>query len=92
MLEFVKGLLGLRLHPNGTMHLHDKALNPSSCISPCQVEAQLPPGLAATWPADIRQIELGGLNVGVLRNCSIDATVTYTPAGGVALAYTIWGS
>ena len=95
VLELLKGLLGLRLHPNGTMHLYHKAVDPSSCTrdKPCRVvQLSVPQKVAASWPADILQVELGGINVGAQQNCSIVATVNYTSAARVALTYTISGS
>jgi hypothetical protein len=94
ILELLKGLLGLRLHPDGTMHLYHKTVDPSSCTAatPCWVQLAVPQETAATWPADIAAISLGGINVGKHHNCSIDAAVNYTSAKGVALAYTIWSS
>ena len=56
---------------------------------PCTMNADLPDEIAKTWPKGLAKVELGGVNLGGHRNCSIDASVAETPDGAISLAYVI---
>jgi hypothetical protein len=89
ILELLKALLGLRVAPNGTMHLYHQAVHIKKCsASPCTLHITIPKELRARWPADILRIDLGGLNVGRHLNVSVSAAVTYS-AQAIDLQYTI---
>eukprot|EP01052_Picozoa_sp_SAG31_P026301 SAG31_NODE_2374_length_5842_cov_18.784433_1_plen_1112_part_00 len=89
ILELLKRLLGLQFHPDGTMRLYDKVVEPAVCTAtrPCQMNLVVPARVVATWPPDIRRIELGGINAGTQRNVSIDANISYSDA--ISLQHTI---
>jgi hypothetical protein len=53
------------------------------------MNADLPDEIAKTWPKGLAKVELGGVNLGGHRNCSIDASVAETPDGAISLAYVI---
>jgi hypothetical protein len=80
-LELLKALLGFKSSADGTLRLHGNItisggeLEKCSARSPCEARADLAAGVAMTWPAGVARVVLGGLNIGVHRNCSIDASI-----------------
>jgi hypothetical protein len=78
MLELLKAMLGLRVLPDGTMHLHGSnrvaanAVHPVQCTEQaCRRTVSLPAAIATTFPAGLRLVELGGFSVDTHRNVSI---------------------
>eukprot|EP00935_MAST-01C_sp_MAST-1C-sp1_P001214 g1214.t1 len=95
-LQLLKTLLGLDLGTDGSMQLYGEAVDVASCTAtaPCSVKLSLPLDIASTWPTDLAKIELGGINVGLQRNVSIECTIAYEQEASadaplVALAYTV---
>lgn len=80
-LELLKALLGFKSSPDGTLRLHGNVtitsaeLEKCSARSPCEVRVVLASDITMTWPAGVARVVLGGLNIGVHRNCSIDGTI-----------------
>ena len=80
-LELLKALLGFKSSADGTLRLHGNVtitsgeLEKCSARSPCEARADLAAGVAMTWPAGVARVVLGGLNIGVHRNCSIDGRI-----------------
>ena len=82
-LELLKALLGFKSSADGTLRLHGVTISSGelekcSARSPCEARADLAAGVAMTWPAGLARVVLGGVNIGVHRNCSIDARVQET--------------